>query len=191
MQLLQIFVPYVIKLYKAFNNLEQEEVFEFAYTTVFQVVILIPPLTKKTKPETKQDSAQQLKKQLLLRALSITARIWENKVFSYCPSYSGRRYQYLFSPANISWVALKHSRTLCLLVDHQTKLLYSRTWKGFQNSHFVCHHSQRCHSFHLGSARTHSHEIAEMVYIKRLLTRAWGRKTGTEVLNMKESACSD
>lgn len=75
MQLLQIFVPYVIKLYKAFNNLEQEEVFEFAYTTVFQVVILIPPLTEKTKPETKQDSAQQLKKQLFLRALSITARI--------------------------------------------------------------------------------------------------------------------
>lgn len=76
------------------------------------MVILIPPLTEKTKPETKQDSAQQLKKQLFLRALSITARIWENKVLSYYPSYSGRRCQYLFSPANIPRVALKHSRTL-------------------------------------------------------------------------------
>lgn len=87
MQLLRIFVPHVTNLYKAFNNPEQEEVSEFAYTTVFQVVILTPPLTEKTKSQTKQDSAQQLKKQLFLRALSITARTWENKMFFYCLSY--------------------------------------------------------------------------------------------------------
>lgn len=112
-------------------------------------------------------------------------------MFFYCPSYSVRTCKYLFSPANIPRVAPKHSRALCLLVDHHTKLLYSRTWKGFQNSHFVHHHSQRCHSFHCGSARTHSHEIASLAYIKKLLTNAQGRKTGTEVLNMEELVCPD
>lgn len=110
-------------------------------------------------------------------------------MFFYCPSYSGKRCKNLFSPANIPRVALKHSRALCFLVCLQTKLLYSRTWKGFQNSQFFRHDSQRCHNFHFGSARMHSHEIAALAYAKKLLTTAWGRKMGTEVLNMEESAC--
>lgn len=110
-------------------------------------------------------------------------------MFFYCPSYSGRKCKHFFSPANIPRVALKHSRTLCFLVAQQTKLLYSRTWKGFQNSQFVCHDLQRCHNFHLGSGRMHSHEIAALAFAKKLSTSAWGRNMGTEVSNMEDSIC--